>query len=93
MYEQQVRLLDGTNSVTETITVTITDVDEGPEFAAVSELLLDENATGEIVTFVATDPEGGMVSDFQITEVSKLGEPVNAQRLLDAFELDPVTGA
>ncbi|MEL7023958.1 MAG: cadherin repeat domain-containing protein [Pseudomonadota bacterium] len=93
VYEQQVRLSDGTNSVTETITVTITDVDEGPEFAAVSELLLDENATGEIVTFVATDPEGGMVSDFQITEVSKLGEPVNAQRLLDAFELDPVTGA
>ncbi|MEL7310287.1 MAG: cadherin repeat domain-containing protein, partial [Pseudomonadota bacterium] len=78
---------------TETITVTITDVDEGPEFVAVPEFQLNENATGLIVTFMATDPEGGMVSDFQITEVSKLGEPVNAQRLLDAFALDPMTGA
>ncbi|MEL7297098.1 MAG: cadherin repeat domain-containing protein [Pseudomonadota bacterium] len=92
VYEQQVRLSDGTNTVTSTITVTITDVDEGPEFAAVPEFQLNENATGLIVTFTASDPEGGTVSDFQITEVSKLGETVNAQRLLDAFELDSATG-
>lgn len=93
VYEQRVQLSDGTNTVTATITVSITDVDEGPEFAPVAETPLEENATGVIVTFAATDPEGGTVGNYRITEVSKLGEPVNAQRLLDAFSLDPDSGA
>ena len=92
VYEQRVELSDGVNTVTETITVTITDVDEGPEFATLQETPLEENATGVVATFVATDPEGGAVGNYQIVEISKLGEPVNAQRLLDAFSLDPVTG-
>ena len=93
VYVQELELSDGVNTVRDTITVTITDVDEPPEFAVVPETLLDENATGEIVVFTATDPEGQPVSDYQIFEVSKVGEVVNAQRLLDAFSIDPTTGA
>ncbi|MEL6302257.1 MAG: cadherin repeat domain-containing protein [Pseudomonadota bacterium] len=92
VYQQEIRLSDGVNTVTETITVTITNVDEGPEFVDQPEFQLNENATGPILTFTAADPEGAAVSNFQITEISKLGEPVNAQRLLDAFALDAVTG-
>ncbi|MEM6820281.1 MAG: hypothetical protein AAF578_15990 [Pseudomonadota bacterium] len=92
VYQQEIRLSDGVNTVTETITVTITNVDEGPEFVDQPEFQLNENATGPILTFTAADPEGATVSNFQITQISKLGEPVNAQRLLDAFALDAVTG-
>ncbi len=92
VYEQQLELSDGVNTVRDTIVVTITDVDEGPQFTTLPEVALDEGVVGDLVTFSAIDPEGGTVSDFAIIEVSKLGEPVNSQRLLDAFSIDSVTG-
>jgi hypothetical protein len=93
VYEQQIELSDGTNTVTETITVTITDVDEPPEFAQLPEFQLNENQTGVIVTFTGVDPEGATVGDYQLFEVSKLGEVINADRLVNAFSVDATTGA
>ncbi len=92
VYTQDVELSDGTNAVRDTITVTITNVDEGPEFPQLGEVMLDENFTGPLLTFNATDPEGATVSGYTIVQVSKLGEPVNADRLVNAFDVDPVTG-
>lgn len=93
IYEQNITLSDGQASVTETIQVVITGVDEAPEFTNESSVLLNENATGVIATFTAVDPETGVVSsDYVISEVSKIGEVVNSQRLLDAFDVDAVTG-
>lgn len=93
VYEQLVTLSDGTNTVNQTISVTINPVDEGPEFNNEPSVELNENDTGALVTFVATDPETGTVStDYEIVQVDKIGEVVNAQRLLDAFEIDPATG-
>lgn len=92
IYEQTVSLNDGSTTVETTVTVTITDVDEGPIFTNANRVDLFENQTGVVVTFTAEDPEGTAVSDFQIEQVSKFAEVVNAQRLLDAFEIDPDTG-
>lgn len=92
VYEQEVSLSDGTATVMQTIRVTITDVDEPPEFDLLGTVPLNENSTGALVTFNATDPEGAAVTDYAITEVSKLGEPVNSDRLLAAFSIDPATG-
>ncbi|MEN7342694.1 MAG: hypothetical protein AAAFM81_07095 [Pseudomonadota bacterium] len=92
IYEQTVTLSDGTATVSETVRVTITDVDEAPEFEVLDIVDLNENATGPLVTFVAVDPEGLPVSDYSIVEVSKLGEPVNSNRLLEAFAVNMQTG-
>ncbi|MEO0575302.1 MAG: hypothetical protein AAF004_07555 [Pseudomonadota bacterium] len=92
VYEQEVSLSDGTATVMQTIRVTITNVDEPPEFSMLGTVPLNENATGPLVTFVAMDPEGAPVTDYTITEVSKLGETVNSDRLLAAFSIDPTTG-
>ncbi len=92
VYEQRVTLADGSNSVTTTIRVTITNVDEPPEFNDPGIVSLNENATGPLVTLAAVDPEGAAVTTYRITQVEKLGEVVNAQRLLDAFSIDSVTG-
>ena len=92
VYEQNITLSDGTNTVTETITVTITDVDEAPVFTNATQLPLNENQTGVVITYTAVDPEGAAVSDYTISQVEKLGEVVNAQRLLDAFSINPVSG-
>lgn len=92
VYEQRVTLDDGTTQVTETFTVTITDVDEGPAFTNATTTDLFENFTGPLMTFTAEDPEGSAVQDFRIDQISKFGEVVNSQRLLDAFSLDAATG-
>lgn len=92
VYEQELELSDGVNTVRDTITVTITNVDEGPEFEQLDEVSLEEGFTGDLVTFSAIDPEGGSVGSYTIIEVSKLGEVVNSQRLLNAFSIDANTG-
>ncbi|XOV89713.1 MAG: hypothetical protein ACFHX7_07465 [Pseudomonadota bacterium] len=92
VYEQRVTLSDGRDSVTTTVRVTITNVDEPPQFNDPGIVSLNENATGPLVTFAAVDPEGAAVTAYRISQVEKLGEVVNAQRLLDAFSIDPVSG-
>tara|TARA_Y100000052_G_C2955125_1_gene89577 strand:+ start:5751 stop:8117 length:2367 start_codon:yes stop_codon:yes gene_type:complete len=93
VYEQQLELSDGVNTVRATIRVTINDVDEPPEFEDAAPVELNENQTGIIFTAVATDPEGvAPTSNYQITTISKSGEVVDSDRLLAAFEIDPDTG-
>ena len=59
VYEQSITLSDGTDSVTEVITVTILGVDEPPICTAESGVdSFDENFVGDIFTFTGSDPEG-----------------------------------
>ncbi len=44
------------------VTVAVTDVDEPPEVTGPDSMDFDENATGSIATYSATDPEGGTVA-------------------------------
>ena len=70
VYEQNVTLSDGTVSVTETITVTITNVNEPPVCTPqIEPTVFEENFTGDFYTFEATDPEGdtGTFSGFSVS--------------------------
>ena len=40
------------------VTATVTSVDEPPEISPVADIVWNENATGSVATFTATDPEG-----------------------------------
>jgi hypothetical protein len=48
---------DGTNPVTQSIAVTVTDVDEAPEFSSAATANTAENTTA-VLDVDATDPEG-----------------------------------
>lgn len=93
VYEQDITLSDGTATITETISISIANVDEGPVFTSPPILDLNENVAGVVYTFTAEDPEGvGTVSDYRIFEVTKLGEVVNSDRLLAAFSINEQSG-
>ena len=60
-YEVTIQVSDGTDSVTQTVTVTLTNVDEGPVFTSGTAFSVDEDQTGAF-TAAATDPEGATVT-------------------------------
>jgi len=68
IYEQRLTLSDGTNSVNETIRVTITDVDEPPTCRSDEAVSFNENFTGEVFDFEGVDPEGAAVT-YEITDI------------------------
>lgn len=73
VYEQTVTLNDGTVSVTRTVRVTITDVDEAPTCNQVMAANIDENQTGVLGTISGTDPDAGddddaVVENFMVSD-------------------------
>ncbi|MEP2012094.1 MAG: cadherin domain-containing protein [Balneola sp.] len=56
-YQVQITATDGTNSTTQEVTVTVTDVNEfSPVFSSVEEITLEEN-TSEVLTVTAADAD------------------------------------
>ena len=80
---------DGTNKGTLYVTITVTDVNEGPEVAGQAARTVSENFDQIIATYTATDPEGSAVrrwsqggqdsGDFSITDTSQQGGPYTAE--------------
>jgi VCBS repeat-containing protein len=62
VYEVVVTADDGPNAPTQTITVTVTDVNEGPAITSGNTASFNEDATGTVLTVTATDPEGDTVT-------------------------------
>ncbi|MHB0969746.1 MAG: cadherin domain-containing protein [Thermoanaerobaculia bacterium] len=60
-YLVEVTATDGTNPVAQTITVTVTDVNEAPAFTSSATPSVPENTTA-VITVTATDPEGNPVT-------------------------------
>ncbi|OEK00417.1 hypothetical protein BFP97_02310 [Roseivirga sp. 4D4] len=60
-YEVELTVSDGTFDVSQSMTVTVTNQNESPEFDLDSEVSIEENTTA-IVELVATDPEGDNLS-------------------------------
>ena len=69
-------------SRTKTVTVTVTDVNERPSISGPSSVNFNENGTGTVATFSATDPEGNSITwsdegtdagDFTISSSGVLG--------------------
>ena len=57
-YELELNVFDGSHTTTEEITVTVTNVDEAPSFAAANESVsVNENASGAVYQAQASDPE------------------------------------
>ena len=79
---------DGTNRGTLDVTITVTDVNEGPEVAGQATRTVSENFDGVVATYTATDPEGSDVTrwslggsdsgDFTITDTGEQGGPYTA---------------
>ena len=58
-YELELSVADGANTTSQSITVTVTNVDEAPSFTSASESLsVNENNAAAIYQAQATDPEG-----------------------------------
>nr|WP_321440261.1 hypothetical protein [uncultured Hyphomonas sp.] len=93
VYEQNITLSDGKNTVRTTIRVTILDVDEAPVFTnpvdsipILPEVALEENFTGVLFTFAAEDPEGAPLSyQFQTPRTRVEGEVNETTRSAISF--------
>ena len=88
-YEITVVASDGSNEGTLDVTITVTDVYEGPEVTGQATRTVSENFNGVVATYTATDPEGSDVTlwslggsdsgDFIITDTSQEGGPFTAE--------------
>ena len=65
VYNVTVQASDGTYTASLPVTVTVTDVNEGPEVSGPSTLTIDENQ-GLSATYTATDPEGLNVARWSV---------------------------
>lgn len=68
VYEQKLTLSDGTNTVNETILVTILDVNEPPTCRSGEAVSFNENFTGQVFDFQGMDPEGAAIT-YEITDI------------------------
>ena len=82
VYEVEIEASDGLNTGSLAVTVTVREVDEGPEVSGPSTFTIDENQSLSNAVYTATDPEGDTVTrwtvggrdggDFTITETGVL---------------------
>ena len=62
-YELELSVFDGANTTTQSISVTVTNVDESPSFASASQSLsVSENSSGAVYQAQASDPEGATLT-------------------------------
>ena len=88
-YDITVVASDGANRATLDVTVTVTDVNEGPEVTGQNAHTVGENFDSVLATYTAVDPEGSTVTrwtlggsdsgDFTITDSGQEGGPYTAE--------------
>ena len=62
-YELELSVADGSHTTTQEITITVTNVDEAPSFAAATvDLPINENTSGSLYQAQASDPEGATLA-------------------------------
>ncbi len=81
-YAVRVKVFDGANTVEQTLTVAVTDVNEAPGLPNLSPSSIAENANTsagpvEIGTLSATDPDGGVFANHTFTLVAGSGDADN----------------
>ena len=89
VYEITAVASDGSNEGTLDVTITVTDVNEGPEVTGQAGREVSENFDQVVATYTATDPEGSDVTrwtlggsdsgDLTITDTSQEGGPFTAE--------------
>ncbi|MEL6686379.1 MAG: cadherin domain-containing protein [Pseudomonadota bacterium] len=62
VYDLEVTASDGLNSTTQSVAITLTDVDEAPVFTGATSATVDENVAQIGAFTTASDPEGGAVT-------------------------------
>ena len=63
VYQLTLSAFDGANTATQAITITVSNIDEAPTFAAASQdLPVNENASGSVYQAQASDPEGAALT-------------------------------
>ena len=82
VYQLTLSAFDGANTATQAITITVSNIDEAPTFAAANQdLPVNENASGSVYQAQATDPEQATLT------YSASGADASL------FTLDPTSGA
>ena len=62
-YELELSVFDGSHTTTQSISVTVTNIDEAPSFASTTQnLSVNENSSGSFYTAQASDPEGAALT-------------------------------
>ena len=67
VYDISVIISDGSNEVTQAVTITVTEVPEAPEFVGLPAVLLFEENDNTILTLEVVDPEGDEFGDITMS--------------------------
>ena len=82
VYDVNVTASDGTNTATQAVAISVTNVNEGPTITSGAVASFAENGTGTIYTAAATDPDAGTTLTYSISGADA-----------SLFNIDSVTGA
>ena len=82
VYDVTVKASDGTNTTSQAVAITVTNINEGPTLTSGATASVAENATGTVYTAAATDPDAGTTLTYSIAGTDSV-----------LFNINSVTGA
>ncbi|MCE7996953.1 MAG: T9SS type A sorting domain-containing protein [Roseivirga sp.] len=98
-YEVEVKVTDGANEVTQTVSVTVTNEDEAPVFTSGSTEAFEENETGTVYTATATDADSQTItyrlansSDEDVTSLFELNASSGVLTFKEAQNYETAAG-
>ena len=89
VYDVNVTASDGTNTTTQAVAITVTNVNEAPTFTSGVAASVAENATGTVYTAAATDPDAGSTITYSISGADASLFDINATTGAVTFKASP----
>ncbi len=89
VYDVNVSASDGTNTTTQAVAITVTNVNEAPTFTSGAAASVAENATGTVYTAAATDPDAGSTITYSISGADAALFDINATTGAVTFKASP----
>ena len=89
VYDVNVTASDGTNSTTQAVAISVTNVNEAPTFTSGAAASFAENANGTVYTAAATDPDAGATLTYSISGADAALFNINATTGAVTFKSSP----
>ena len=89
VYDINVTASDGTNSATQAVAITVTNVNEAPAITSGASASFAENGSGTVYTAAATDPDGGSSLTYSISGADASLFDINATTGAVTFKASP----